>query len=353
MRRNRILFLSLFALFLWGSAARADFINQLVVFGDSLSDVGNTYAAAGTPPAPYYQGRYSNGPIWVERLASRLGIATPTPSLLGGTDYAFGGAETGTGFSPKGVPNLLTQVGSYLASNTPKASQLFVLWAGANNFFDGQTNPLVPVTDIGHAIAALAASGAKDFLVPNYTDLGKTPYGLSSSPAVQQGLTALTKGYNQALAAELTQLQSTLGVQITQLNTYGTFQSIINNPSAYGFSDVTTSAVGDGNFGAPGYLFWDDVHPTTAGHQIIGDAAYAAIAPEPTSLALLSTGAGTCRDRMAPPANGARACRGRRCSLAGRDWVPNPVNYTSDAREREYKTSETGRRIPLPISLAH
>jgi phospholipase/lecithinase/hemolysin len=35
---------------------RADPYTQIVVFGDSLSDVGNVFAATGLPPAPYYQG---------------------------------------------------------------------------------------------------------------------------------------------------------------------------------------------------------------------------------------------------------------------------------------------------------
>jgi phospholipase/lecithinase/hemolysin len=304
MQRHGAFVLAVLLLFGGATLARGEPISQIVVFGDSLSDVGNTFAAKGIPPVPYYQGHYSNGPIWIERLASRLGNAAPTPSLTGGTDYAFGGAETGSGFSPKGVPNMLTQIGAYLGSNTPKPGQLFVLWGGANNFFDGQTNPKVPIMDIGHAITALAAAGAKDFLVPNYPNLALTPFGRSSSLLEQQGLAALTQGYNQGLKAELTMLQSTLGVHITQLDNFTLFQTMIGNPGAYGFSNVMTGAVGDHNFGAPGYLFWDDVHPTTAGHQYIGNAAYAAIAPEPTSLALLSTGAfglvvAACRKRRA------------------------------------------------------
>ncbi len=289
MRRNRVLLVAALALWGWAEAARADPITQVVVFGDSLSDVGNTFAVSGKPPAPYFQGRFSNGPLWVEYLSARLGLPAPTPSLLGGNDYAFAGAESGTGFSPKGVPNMLTQVGAYLKSNQPKSGQLFVLWAGANNFFDGQTNPLVPVGDIGTAIGALAAHGAKNFLVPNYANLAQTPYGLAN-PALQPGLTALTQGYDQALAAELAQLQSSLGIHITPLDTYGLYQKILGSPAAYGFTDVTTDAVDDKNFGAPGYLFWDSVHPTTAGHQLIADAAVAAETPEPTSLALLASG---------------------------------------------------------------
>ena len=38
---------------------------QIVVFGDSLSDNGNQYKNTGQPPSPpYYNGRFSNGPTW-------------------------------------------------------------------------------------------------------------------------------------------------------------------------------------------------------------------------------------------------------------------------------------------------
>src|SRR5579859_2382002 len=161
MKRHGALLLAVLSLFTAVSSAHAGPINQIVVFGDSLSDTGNTFAASGIPPAPYFQGRYSNGPIWIERLASLLGVAAPAPSLKGGTDFAFGGAETGSGLSPKGVPNMLTQVAEFLGASKPKSGQLFVLWGGANNFFDGQTNPKVPAMDIGSAITSLAAAGAK------------------------------------------------------------------------------------------------------------------------------------------------------------------------------------------------
>src|SRR5262249_10270020 len=46
-----------------------------------------------------------------------------------------------------------------------------------------------------------------------------------------------------------------------------------------------------GVFSGNGYLFWDSVHPTAKGHQLIGDRAFqASTAPEPSTLALLAVG---------------------------------------------------------------
>ena len=67
--------------------------DNLYVSGDSYCDVGNLFTATrgAMPSAPYYNGRFSNGPIWVDHVAGFLNLPL-TPSLLGGTDYAFGGA---------------------------------------------------------------------------------------------------------------------------------------------------------------------------------------------------------------------------------------------------------------------
>src|ERR1700737_3669549 len=39
---------------------------HLVVFGDSLSDNGNSLALFHLPPPPYFDGRWTNGPNWVD-----------------------------------------------------------------------------------------------------------------------------------------------------------------------------------------------------------------------------------------------------------------------------------------------
>src|SRR5262249_22192134 len=68
------------------SAASAAAYSQLIIFGDSLSDTGNAFLGTGQtipPSPPYFQGHFSNGPVWVERLAEALDLDA-SPFLAGG-----------------------------------------------------------------------------------------------------------------------------------------------------------------------------------------------------------------------------------------------------------------------------
>src|SRR5690606_33362232 len=82
------------------TSAYAGPFSGLVVFGDSLSDMGNIAQASVDifPGRYYYNGRFSNGPVWVESLSVGLGLGELQRSTAGGGDFAYGGAKTtGTG----------------------------------------------------------------------------------------------------------------------------------------------------------------------------------------------------------------------------------------------------------------
>jgi outer membrane lipase/esterase len=123
-----------------GSAAAQTVANQtysrVVVFGDSLTDNGNLFRlTGGREPAspPYFQGRFSNGPTFVELLGFNLGgFGTAT----GSTSYAFGGARTDTSQSP---PGLRTQLGAYLAGGGQFGpNDLVIVYGGANKHLPGR-----------------------------------------------------------------------------------------------------------------------------------------------------------------------------------------------------------------------
>jgi outer membrane lipase/esterase len=298
-------------------------ITSLYVVGDSLSDQGNGFLLTGAFPPPPYDQRASNGPVAVEYLANALGVPL-APSEAGGTNYAVLGAATGAVGIPSSPPlttenvaailygqaalegtSLLSQTAEILAGGPiVDPGALFFVWGGANDLFIDPSAATVgnAINNLADVISMLYGGGARQFLVPNLPDLSSTPSGLGLSPVERAGLQALSIGFNAGLAGALNGLSVLPGIDIEQFDTFGLFNAILANPGAFGFSNASAPCItGDLLSGGvvcvdPGsYLFWDSVHPTTAAHQVLGNAFAAAVAepvPEPASIALLSLGIG-------------------------------------------------------------
>src|SRR6478752_2291276 len=147
---------------LFDRASAGPFTN-IVVFGDSLSDIGNVQQSFLTnTPGPYYwNGRFSNGPVYAETLATGLGLPALTNSASGGTDYAYGGAlTTGSPFPDSlVVKDVDDQVNQYTSSHNGTANTLYVVFAGANDLIDGQTNMSVPVNSLQTSLEKLYTDG--------------------------------------------------------------------------------------------------------------------------------------------------------------------------------------------------
>lgn len=293
-------------------AAPAWAYNGLFVFGDSLSDGGNNAALFGTDPGqvidgntyvptlPYGSGTYSNGPTWVDGLAAALGVSAG-PSLLGGSNYAFGGAQTLD--ESGGVPSLVSQLAMYLGSTGGVADpdSLYVLAGGGNNAraaleaigFDGA--PLVRTTlatafsyarDVGFMVDTLQAAGATSIIVWNTPNIGLTP-AVSSLGAPGSFLGQLVSGVmNRALQRRLADEE---GVQIVDI--FGLVGGVVADPAGYGLLNVTDACGAPSNGCDPATaLFWDGIHPTSSGHQILAQATIAAAVPEPETWAMLVFG---------------------------------------------------------------
>ena len=151
-------------------------------------------------------------------------------------------------------------------------------------------NPAVPAGNVSLAIQALAALGARRVLVLDTGLLGSTPRALASlSPIQKAGLNALAHGYSNQLRTNVVGLRSTLGISIAMADIFETSANVHANPAAYGFSNITQGAYLVGDFAATGYLYWDDIHPTAAGHALIAQRALSAI-PEPSTIVLVGVG---------------------------------------------------------------
>jgi phospholipase/lecithinase/hemolysin len=276
--------------------------STLFAFGDSLSDAGNLYAADGgtAPVSPYDAGHFSNGPTWVEDLSGMLGLGTLTPSLKGGNDFAFGGAQTGTtaieGLSAIDLP---AQIAEYAVSHpTRVAGALYTLDIGANDIINalddfaagkislGGVNTVVTEAENNtvHAVDALYLLGARNLLFYEVPNLGLTP--LFEGTSLQGLASCLAQSFDQTVLADVAPLER-FGFKVFDLHTYALLGEIERDPAAFGFTNVTTP-VWTGNFtsSASGtlastnpsvqnqYLFWDHLHPTAAGHQLTADFAY-------------------------------------------------------------------------------
>ncbi len=266
--------------------------SSVLVFGDSLSDTGNVFNVSGGAFAgePYFGGSFTNGPTWVEELASELHLPEPLPSTEGGTNYAYGNARTGSGLSNNGVPNIGTQIGQFLSDpgNSLDGSEVIAILGGANDFFQQFNTPAVAVANIADHVTTLANAGGEHFIVGNYGPLGAIPAALGTP--FEQPLTAASEAFAALLPATLDQLETDLGVRIELLDTR---TPGLNPEESFGVTNITEPAYGNSGVGETlpepfnivanpdDYLWWDQIHPTRVWHEVIGQTAAGLVRDEP------------------------------------------------------------------------
>ena len=252
----------------------------LYSFGDSLTDTGRN------PPSPassYFNGRYSNGPLWVEYLSAQLGL-----SYNASNNLAVSGSTTS---------NLLSQIAG-LAPSTNLESALFTVWPGGNDFLhsislgnnDAAWSNVIAnaVLNLTNAIGTLYTNGAREVIVPNLPNLGQTPFILGTSPGFSAYLDSKLAQYNTQLASALTNtMQRNAGLRIYPMDANSFFNAIISAPATFGFTVTTKGALEDPSltdksFTGPGadYVFWDIIHPTTKGHGLIATVAFQLVGAE-------------------------------------------------------------------------
>ncbi len=256
--------LSLFlAIFLYmPTVGWASDFDAIVVFGDSLSDNGNFYALypLWVPEEYYYQGRFSNGPVWVEYMAGEDFLDC---SLF---DNAYAGATT-DGVIP---PGLLSQVNTYVSSGSIMDNTLFIIWIGANDFLNGGVDYEASVNNIEVALDELAAFGVVSVLIINLPDLGATPRYVGTQD--ESIFRELSTNFNAALAERINGFRTEHpGITIYEFDSYSLLQDIFDNPADYGFTNVRDVCpsfyVADNFDNGDGYVFWNQIHPTTEAHE--------------------------------------------------------------------------------------
>jgi phospholipase/lecithinase/hemolysin len=311
------------------SFGQAPTFSRVVVFGDSLSDTGNvrertSSKSSGAIDYPSHTFNYDNGRftndnetdpssqtylgVWHEQLARTfLGLPAASNSLGGGLNYAFGGATTTDGTHEEvqetpvadisiTIDDMGKQMDDYFAAHSVDPSALYIVWGGNNDLRNDDTSANVTATveRVEGLVTRLATAGAQYIMVPNVSPLGDvpryfgTPKGATANRAVAEYRTELANGLNA--------LQASLAMQgftptIYRPDMWADSVRIFSNGPHFGFLNLTEpSQDSDGN--PDQYIFWDDVHPTTAAHYRLALTAFNSIVnppPAPSKALNIST----------------------------------------------------------------
>ena len=323
---------------------RTDTYSNIYAFGDSLLDTGNLFNATTSaqeffaslgvdipvqpPSPPYFEGRFSNGELWIDRLAdefdvdlipaTELSVVSPgsevfspvtlievnpavSPFLNGNTanqsvNFAYGSASTGangTGELGSFIPGMKQQVDFFVkdllqANQEADPNALYVLWGGSNDYIGSNADPEQVVNNIESEVESLYDSGAREFLVVNLPDLGAIPEADNPELAVSsEELTQLSDTHNSLLDSSVEELEDILtGAKVTVLDVNSLFDDVVANPEEFGFTNVTKPFLDPVTFtptvGAnpDEYLFYDNFHPTEAAHALVSDLALETLAIE-------------------------------------------------------------------------
>ena len=271
-----------------------------MLFGDSLSDNGNGIGqlyGQRFPAFPYFDFRFSNGPVWVEYI--------PNADLL---DYAYGGATANQSVGTES-PSLMGQINDYLISKHFNLTSIafetqYIFVGGSNDVLDAMSNKTLTAQGVNGDLAALAVTlplliasqieklisfGATYILVALLPDPSASPSASQSFSVAQLGvLSQLMAVINEGISSNVSVLAQP-GISLKLFDTPGFFQAIKSNANQFGLRDVTDPCfqnyqafIGPNAQGQVGgqaaivcsnpeqFLFWDGVHPTTGIHALVG-----------------------------------------------------------------------------------
>ncbi|MGH8233138.1 MAG: autotransporter domain-containing protein [Rhodanobacteraceae bacterium] len=209
-------------------SSHAGLFDNMVVFGDSLSDDGNLSLAEQLPQIMRFT--TNPGQTGIENVADYFG--TPlSPSLAGGTDFAFGGAGVvnNSPGTPSTVPTLPTQLGMYLQAtgNNADPNTLYAMWGGANDIFYAATSVGAAATAqqlIQQTIAQQVQLAIANSIIPN-DPTAIAAFTAQITPTVTQQVTAAVEA-GAGVSGLMTPDQAQASIQQAALTELGMIQQL-------------------------------------------------------------------------------------------------------------------------------
>lgn len=308
------------------------------LFGDSIVDAGNnngleTLFKCDFPPygkdfrnnTP--TGRFSNGKVPGDFIASILGVKETVPAylsqtlgdqdLLTGVSFASGSTGydpiTSTLASVISMPDQLELFSEYKERVKAVAGEelmnniisegVFVVCAGSNDIantyftstfrrphYDIPSYVNLLVTSASDFLQKLHRLGARRIGFVGLPPIGCLPFEMTMAGELERECEEVRNQasvlYNSKINEEIRRLASNFkGTKLVYLDIYTVFLDIIQRPSSYGFEVSDRGCCGTGVFEASilcnsksplcpddtKYVFWDSFHPTESAYKIIID----------------------------------------------------------------------------------
>ncbi|KAJ2705389.1 hypothetical protein FB645_002469 [Coemansia sp. IMI 203386] len=292
---------------------RATAAPTLHIFGDSLSDIGTLkqISLGLFPGDPYWEGRFSSGPVWNEYMAKLLGFDLFNKAIGGST--SDNSHSTLIDVLNINIPSTQDQINYfkfthpfYMLDST-RSDDIAVLEVGANDYFaemaDLKNGTLSPAsfvdtlsTTVVDQLDQLRTIGFKKIMVANMAAIQYTP--MAGQNDMRDLAASVVNSYNQQLNTKTSAwISSVSGVSLFAVGDIGKFVEItVNSPaviSALGLTDVTNACFDSLDFTSLSsfisntassstptcadpstHYFADSVHPAERVHRLFGYYAW-------------------------------------------------------------------------------
>lgn len=291
-----------------GNAQAADPPRHLFVFGSSLGDTGRfaELSKRDFPPAPSWKHRFSNGPVFTERLAALMSIE---PEFF--HNFSVGGAYSGrknNGSEAVGLPlpGGLDQVDEYLALGVrPTCRDIALFILGVNDYYrvflDNKEHlPDIPEAKLeaaaqevlsNHraALTKLLDSGIRNVVIQKLADIGARTGDMLIAPAGAR----LAELHNRNISTLVSELEARYPARIFVSRAFSLSNEELAKAGITTFATpckYDTACLNGGEAVQAAYFLWDEVHPTTAVHAAIARtfhdeiSAWPSQCPEPRSV---------------------------------------------------------------------
>lgn len=319
IKKNSFVFFCFFYLLAFTTfAQKKTTYDSLIIFGDSLSDVGSyKVGAIRDAGGGKFSVNFPSSLIWPEILAKEIGLSSLCPAITGFNNptlgiiptmhhincqaYAQGGSRI---TNPQGIGNnadkeqlgaltipVVDQIRLHLKNHHAFSKKdLVALWAGSNDILAHMTSQS-SITDVLKAADELVLyikdlilkNGAERVLVINIGNIKYTPLGAGLQPDFIANINETIMQFNKKLASGLKDEQE----RVLLLDIFSEAKVWAHNLGSYGISNITHTACDLRATLYPtallctkstltaqdtsSYFFADLVHPAPKGHEIIAN----------------------------------------------------------------------------------